>query len=245
MSANLWSGAADPHALTELVAGLEVDVLAVQELSADQAAAIAEVLPYGLLEPHPKYHGMGIALRRPAAVDHIQMSYRNVRRARLGVEDWPELGVEIEVLNVHVAAPHVGPPGSAFPRRRQQLRQLERYLIDGQEQGDSGYGGAAEGDAGSAQRASRFRQVLVGDLNSTPIWPVYRRLSRLMTDAAVAVAQRRGRPARATWGPWSGSPRLLRIDHGFVRGVEVEEFQVVDLPGSDHSALVLDVVPAD
>lgn len=244
MSANLWSGAAEADALVDLVETLEVDVLAVQELAADQARAIAEVLPFGRLEPHPKYHGMGIALRRPGAVDHVPMPYRNLRRARLGVEDWPELGAGIEVLNVHVAAPHVGPLGSGFPRRRQQLRHLERYLVDGQEEGDAGDGGPAEGEAARAPGPQPRRQVLVGDFNATPVWPVYRRLARHLTDAAVLVAQRRGRPVAATWGPWPGSRRLLRIDHGFVRGVEVEEFRVVELPGSDHSAVVIDVVPA-
>lgn len=243
MSANLWSGAAHPEALAGLVASLEIDVLATQELTADQADAIGEVLPFGLLEPHPKYHGMGIALRHPARVDHIEMPFRSARRARLGAGDWPDLGRDVEVLNVHVAAPHVGPLGSGFPKRRQQLRQLERYLIDGHQQRDARDRGPTEGETASPDQAAPRAQVLVGDFNSTPVWPVYRRLSRLMTDGAVVVAQRRGRPVRPTWGPWSGSPRLLRIDHGFVRGLDVEEFRVVEVPGSDHSAVVMDVVP--
>lgn len=252
MSANLWSGAADPDALVRLVAALGVDVLAAQELSEDQAAAIAEVLPYGILEPHRGFHGMGVALRQPGVVDHVEMPYRDARRARLDPLDWPGLVAPVEILNVHIAAPHVGPLGSGWPRRRKQLRHLERYLVDGEEQRDTENGrrthseGAAfcEGAVfGEGAAQDRPGQLLIGDFNSTPIWPVYRRLARHMSDAAVVVAQRRGRPLQSTWGPWSGSPRLLRIDHGFVRGLEIEEFQVVHIPGSDHSAVVLDILP--
>jgi endonuclease/exonuclease/phosphatase family metal-dependent hydrolase len=245
MSANLWSGGADPDGLARLVESLGVDVLAAQELGADQAQAIADVLPHGVLEPDDRHHGMGIALRHPARVDHLQLGYRNARRARLGAEDWPELGAELEVLNVHLAAPHVSPIGSGFPRRRQQLRDLERYLIHGDQQADARDEGTGEAEPARPPRPGGSRQVMVGDFNATPVWPVYRRLARLMTDAAVVVAQRQGRAVRATWGPWAGAPRLLRIDHGFVRGVEVEEFQVVTIPGSDHSAVVMDVVPGD
>ena len=86
--------------------------------------------------------------------------------------------------------------------------------------------------------------MLVGDFNSTPLWPAYHRVCARMNDAALMVARRRGeRPAR-TWGPWSGAPRLLRIDHGFVAGAEPEGFRVVEVPGSDHSAVVLDVTPS-
>ena len=83
----------------------------------------------------------------------------------------------------------------------------------------------------------------MGDFNSTPLWPAYRRIRSHLTDAAVAVAERRGRRVGRTWGPWASAPRLLRIDHGFVSGLEVEEFRVVEVFGSDHSAIVMDVVP--
>ncbi len=243
MSANLWSGAADCDALAGMIEALGVDVLAAQELSADQAGAIAEVLPYGVLEPHTRYHGMGVALRRPGTVDRVASPYRDVRRARLEPDAWPGLSARVEILNVHIAAPHVGPLGSGWYKRRHQLRHLERYLVEGEEQGDAEERGGAGGERPAARR-ERAPQLLVGDFNSTPVWPVYRRLARHMVDAAVVVAQRRGRPVRRTWGPWSGSPRLLRIDHGFLRGLEIEEFQVLHIPGSDHSALVLDVLPA-
>jgi len=37
VSANLWNGRAHPEAFAELVAGLEADIVAVQEMSPEQA----------------------------------------------------------------------------------------------------------------------------------------------------------------------------------------------------------------
>jgi endonuclease/exonuclease/phosphatase (EEP) superfamily protein YafD len=36
---------------------------------------------------------------------------------------------------------------------------------------------------------------------------------------------------------------LLRIDHGFVKGLRVDDFRVVTVPKSDHCAIVMDVAP--
>ena len=82
---------------------------------------------------------------------------------------------------------------------------------------------------------------MIGDFNATPNWPLYRRLATRIADAAGLDADRRGvRPSR-TWGPFPAGPRLFRIDHAFVRRTEVEGFRVVRIPGSDHSAVVVDV----
>jgi len=62
------------------------------------------------------------------------------------------------------------------------------------------------------------------------------------TDAAVTVATKTGEPLKPTWGPWPGSAKVLRIDHGFLRGVDVEGFEVLEVLGSDHCALVMDLI---
>ena len=61
MTANLWGGGAEPTTLADLLDSLRPDVLAVQELSHEQAEAIASVLPHGVLEPRDDHTGMGIA----------------------------------------------------------------------------------------------------------------------------------------------------------------------------------------
>ncbi len=199
---------------------VDADVVAVQELAAPQAAALAAVLPFGRLDPALDYAGMGIARRTPGAVARLPLPPRDayLTEVALAVPGGGTLGVE--VVNVHILAPHLQPTWWALAGRRAQLRGLEAHL------------------EASADRP----RVLVGDLNATPAWPLYRRLCRRLCDGARAVAANgaRSRPLR-TWGPWPGAPRLLRLDHVLVRGVRVTALRVLPLPGSDHSALVVDI----
>jgi endonuclease/exonuclease/phosphatase (EEP) superfamily protein YafD len=241
LSANLYGGRARPTAVAALVEALQVDVLAAQELSFEQADALREVLPYGDLDPHAAHEGMGVALRRPARTSRVPISFRNARVAHLSPADWPELAVPLDVINVHIAAPHLAPPLGGLMRRRRQLRSLEAYLAELAGRGDTPQPAATPPASEPEAAAPAPSRVLVGDFNATPLWPVYRRIASQLTDAAIAVAQQRGRPLKRTWGPWYGAPRLLRIDHGFVLGVHVEEFEVVEVPGSDHSAIVMDL----
>lgn len=218
MSANLWQ-AADPQALAAQVEELGVDVLAVQELVAPQAEALAKVMPYGALEPANDYTGMGIALRRPAELDRIRMPCRDARLARVGVDGQGGAPLMVEVVNIHVIGPQVFPQPLSLHTRREQWRQLSRHF-----------------DSTPAER-----RIVVGDFNSTVRFPFYRRMAERMRDAAVEVARRRGENPRPTWGPWYGSPRLMRIDHAFVEGVEVIDFQTVSVRGADHSGILVDL----
>lgn len=218
MSANLWQ-AADPRALVEQVEALGVDVLAVQELVEAQAEALAAAMPFGCLEPANDYTGMGIAMRRPGDYGRIAMPCRDARLVRIGVDGNGGAPQPLEIVNVHVIGPHVFPATRSLLTRREQLRQLFRHF-----------------DAEPTQR-----RVVLGDFNSTAQWPLYRRLAERMSDAAVEVARRRGERPRATWGPWYDSPRLMRIDHAFVTGMRVVDFQTVSVLGADHSAIVVDL----
>ncbi len=219
LSANLWNGRADASAFADLVVALSADVVAVQEVTPDQAEALARALPHGQIEPDWDHHGMGIALQRPATHSKIELHRRPARVATLSPEDWPHLERPVEITNLHIAAPQILFPYVGLAARRIQMRDFDAHF------------------AGMDDAA----RVLVGDFNSTPRWPVYQRIASQFSDAAVAVAQLRGRKAEPTWGPWAGSPRVLRIDHGFIRGLRAEEFQVVEIVGSDHSAIVMDL----
>lgn len=219
LSANLLNGGADPDALADLLRSLDVDVAGFQELTPEQAEAISDVLPYGALNPRRDYHGMGLALRQPADHETVRLPRRDAMIVRLSPDVWSGLSRALAVVNVHITAPQIWPPWHTWRYRRGQLHGLLGHLA-----------GSPEG-----------RLAMVGDFNATPSWPLYRRLVGRLVDAARLDAKRRGvRPAR-TWGPWPGSPRLLRIDHVFVRETEVEAFRVVNVPGSDHSAVVVDV----
>lgn len=218
VSANLWNGAGDPRAFAELVEALAPDAVATQELAPEQAEALARVLPWGQLNPTRGYDGMGIALREPAPVHRLALPYCDAQVAQI-ICQGAAGRFELEILNVHVRAPHAMQAWQPLLMRRGQLRGLMRHL----------------------SASPRRRRVLVGDLNATPIWPVYRRLTAHLTDAAVAAARRRGSTPRPTWGPWPRGPRILRIDHALVHGVAVDDFQVMRVPGTDHSAIVVDL----
>jgi endonuclease/exonuclease/phosphatase (EEP) superfamily protein YafD len=186
--------------------------VAVQELATVQAEALAGVLPFGRLEVRP--HRMGIALREPGRVRRITLAGRDAYAADVTST---ASGAVITVVNAHIIAPHMGPPWKVAAVRGRQIHGLEAYL-----------------------RSAPRPLVLVGDLNSTPLWPAYRRLSAILTDAAAEIARLERRRPRRTWGLRYG-PRLFRIDHALVAGVMVEKVQVLPIAGSNHYAVVVDL----
>ncbi len=223
LTANLFADRADPETFAELLRELAVDIACFQELGARQAEAIARVLPHGKLEPGATkrdYDGMGIAACRPLAVSRFTLPRRDARIATLAPNDWPELGAALELVNLHIQAPHTFPQWRAFATRRAQLAALLPHLD-------------ATPDA---------PRVVCGDFNATPLWPAYRALAARLPDLASEHAAPHGARPRRTWGPWPGSARALRIDHVFGNGVLAANVQVVAVRGSDHSALVVDLI---
>lgn len=224
LTANLLSGGADPAALAELLHRHRVDVACLQELGAAQASAVIRVLPHGKLEPGIDArdpNGMGIALRRPGRVQRLPLRRRDGRVAELLPGDWPGLDAPLEILNVHLQAPHASPPWRTLAERRDQVRAIESYL----------------------RSAPRMGRVLAGDLNATPRWPAYRRLAACLDDAPARHAGRAGGRAGATWGPRRLGLALLRIDHVLSRGLDVIHQGVLRIPGSDHRAVLVELRP--
>lgn len=215
VSANLGNGRAESAAFAELIDRLQPDVAAVQEITPHQAGALTEVLPYGELAPSQWFVGMGIALRRPGTARPVRLGYRDAWVADVAADN----GASVEVLNVHIRAPHLLPPWRTIRLRREQLHAIEAYLEESPD----------------APRA------VVGDLNSTAQWPLYRRLARNLTDAAVAPARQRGGRPEGTWTPSPDIRPFFRIDHILVCGLEVDDFRVAPIRGSDHCAVVADV----
>ncbi|ETX09024.1 MAG: hypothetical protein ETSY2_01935, partial [Candidatus Entotheonella gemina] len=142
---------------------------------------------------------------------------------RLSPAHWPQLRTPIEIVNVHIMAPHKLPYARSLAMRRGQLSGLLNVLA--QEPG--------------------IPRAILGDFNAAPLWPLYRRLASRFTDAAVAVARGHGKP-RPTWPhlPALGLKGLIRIDHCFLSHLSALHVQVVPIPGSDHLGLCADVVQA-
>jgi endonuclease/exonuclease/phosphatase family metal-dependent hydrolase len=224
LSANLKNGAADPDAFANLVASLAVDVLALQEVSFDQAEPLTRLFEFGEVVPHEQFVGRGLLCSHPVRIERIPLIWGFALTARLEPRDWNQLGGPVEVTNLHVAAPHMLSPQPGPVLRWNQGREFDAFL--------------ARADQASQPAPAR---LMVGDFNSTPGWPWYRRMALQFTDAATEFAAKAGTSTEPTWGPWPGGPKLLRIDHGFTRGLEVEGVEVLEIAGSDHSALVIDL----
>lgn len=218
LTVNLWNDHTDAEAFGRLVAEHRPDVVCVQELASACAEALAAELPHGRLEPDEPYLGMGIATRHPVRMERIPLAYRDARVAWLDPQHWPGLSAPLEIVNAHVISP--GPWG---PLRRRRIRRAQtRGLLE------------------HIDAAPERRRVLLGDLNATPIWPVYRGIASRLEDAVARHARERGSRLTPTWPCWFGRP-LLRIDHCFTSGLAVEQVEVVPLPGSDHAAVRVDL----
>jgi hypothetical protein len=262
LSANLMNGGACSEAFAAMVAALDVDLLAVQEVGYEQAGPLAELFDHGQIDPADNYVGMGLMCRYPVSLERVEMTWGFGQTVRLEAGDGNELSRPIEVTNLHVAAPHMLSPLPGPYLRWRQASELDAYLkradgrdelqvpgVDAQSRNESKSNNKAtnvSAGQGSPTRPGSERKnsparLLVGDFNATPYWPWYRRMASQFTDAAVTVADKAGTSPKPTWGPWPGAPKLLRIDHGFLRGLEVQEFEVFEIEGSDHSALVMDI----
>lgn len=221
LSANLQNDSADPDGVAALVRREDPDVLCVQELGPEQASALADVLPHGRLEPGTDHHGQGILLRCPTRVTTLSLTRRDARVAVLQPDDWHDLAEPLEIVNVHVVSP-LAPPIVTMPAiRGAQLRQVLAHVT------------------ASPVR----RRALIGDFNATPVWPVYRGMVAHFDDAVLRHARARGRRPRRTWPSWSWLPgvRMLRIDHCFTEGLVAADVATLDIPGSDHDALRVDL----
>ncbi len=219
LTANLWGTRVDAPGFADSLRYLDPDVVCVQELAASAASVLESLYDHGELTATNDFKGMGIALRNPGKFSKLEMPQKNGLVAVLAPDDWPTLSEPLEIVNLHFAAPGPRHFPSQLRARRGQWAVFEDYLNE------------------SPPRA----RLLVGDMNSTPLWPLYWRLAGHFTDAHRLVAKQHRRRPRRTWGPTHGWPRLLRIDHVFTQGVEVSDLWVVPMPGSDHSGVVSDL----
>ena len=212
LTQNLYNGRADPHSLADALRVHAPDVVALQELSTRGAEVLSDWGTTVLLDPRDDTTGMGIAVRGPALLGRLEFPHRNPVRATLSSADWG-LEADLEIVNAHLVNPIARPMALSRRLRQREIIALEQFL-----------------GSGEASRA------LVGDLNSSPLWPLYRRLRTIAADGALAAGT-----ARRTWGPWPWAPRLLRIDHVFTQRVRVLRTSVIRIAGADHSGLLVDL----
>ena len=167
MAFNLGPGVSQPAGLTEAIAGVGADLVAVEELYPEAVAAFDAALaaryPYRIL---PAEQGASGLLSRYPILAYERFRPAGVGRAAL------QAALEVEGLPAHVFVLHpeppihrVGPPGQKAPRLYE--RQLEAQLAD--------VIGRAEGLAGPV--------LVMGDFNMGDQGRSYTVISRALGDA--------------------------------------------------------------
>jgi endonuclease/exonuclease/phosphatase family metal-dependent hydrolase len=213
LSTNLQNGGAAPVALARVLDEWQPDLVVAQELAADCAEVIATRYSHGLLKPAIDFSGVGLAAAHPITVTWVPLVHRAALSGMLDESDWHLDDGPLEIIGVHLTNPLQRPlSGARHSRSREAEVLLERGLPE-------------------------HARVIIGDMNATPAWPLYRTLCGVGADAARASKSR-----RKTWAPQWWQPAMLRIDHAFVHRVEVIATHTARIRGTDHRALIVDVV---
>ena len=212
LTINLYTGQASDASFAAALRTHAPDVVAVQELSAGAAHVLRDWGTAHLLDPRDDTTGMGLAARFPIQFERLEFPFRRPIRARFDGSQW-QLG-PVELVNAHLVNPIARPLGQSRRLRTQELEALE-HLLESKRDG---------------------ARILVGDLNSSPRWPLYRRIAQLASDGAVEAGT-----ARRTWSYFPRTPPLLRIDHVFLQGASCLATQLVRIQGADHRGLLVDI----
>lgn len=212
MTANVLEDAVDTVRLGELIDRVNPDLVVLQEMTEGAAAVLADRFEHHFLFPSVEFEGRGVASKLVAECGSIDLPWRSGTWARVEID-----GKSLIVAGVHMSNPIQFPWWQSLRERREQFDALLAWV----------------------DRQDADALIVAGDMNASPAWPLYRRLSERFDDLALSAAD--GEP-EATWGWRPGWPRMLRIDHIFGSGVKPVATQVEPIKGSDHHALIVDVV---
>lgn len=214
MTANLLSGRADVVHLDSILRQFDPDLLLIQELGENAADLIADRFEHHDLHPDLEAKGRGIASKLPGTFLELPLPWRP------GL--WARLDLGLQVANIHVRNAVAFPWWTSVKYRGTQLDSLFEWA--------------------EVNLDPSVPFVLAGDMNASPAWPVYRSLAERWDDLVARWAEQSGNRLMPTWGWRPGWPRMLRIDHVFGRGLSVNSTSVAPIRGSDHAAVVVDLV---
>ncbi|WP_349253359.1 endonuclease/exonuclease/phosphatase family protein [Saccharopolyspora erythraea] len=217
MSANLYFGEADAARVVELVRSNRIDVLSLQELTPELAAALdraglGELMPHRVFEAHAGAEGTGIASRYP--LRSLALVPPTTMRQPSALVDLPG-DRDVELVAVHPVIP-VG--SDTVGDWQREITVLPHTPAE-----------------------SRPPRVLAGDFNATlDHSPLRGLLGRGYADAAEVT----GAGLRPTWpraDAWLPPP--VTIDHVLVsEGVVVQDYRTFEVAGADHRAVVAHLV---
>jgi endonuclease/exonuclease/phosphatase (EEP) superfamily protein YafD len=209
LTVNLWIGRADPAVVVGLVRSLDVDLLAVQELTttglhALDSAGLGTTLPYRV--PYLEPHVSGLFSRFPLRDDGVRVHPSSFGQARATVSVPGAAPVAVE--SVHSCAP-IGPGADRWWRA--DLANQPPATVHGP------------------------LRLLIGDFNATLD---HRPLRRLLATGYRDAAEVRGTGLRPTWAGTDGSLPGVTIDHVLAdRRIGVTDHRVATVRGTDHRAV--------
>ncbi|NLG54318.1 MAG: endonuclease/exonuclease/phosphatase family protein [Rhodococcus sp.] len=215
LQANIMLGESDAADLVQQISRRDVDILTIEELTDDAVQRLADegidqLLPEQFLVPKPDGGGgTGIYSKFPLSDEHLLPHFAMANlSATVEVSDSEQLAL----FAVHPRAPY---PEPAW-RWADEMERLREAVHS---------------------RAAQDPEVPVlvsGDFNSTYSHTRYR---TFLTDGFDDVAERVGAGITPSYPANTWYPALVGIDRMIIRGLTVQEFNVVDLPGSDHHGL--------
>ncbi|MGK2904563.1 MAG: endonuclease/exonuclease/phosphatase family protein [Mycobacterium sp.] len=225
LSSNIRKGRADPEAFVALAVG-RADVITVSELTAEAVtrfgeAGIRRTFPYSILVPRPGAGGMGLWSRYPLTAVPTSKYGSNFIAARVRI---PGVTDEPLVASVHLMSPLAG-GANTFAQWNHWITAARSEFAD------------------YAATAGPAAVIIAGDFNATPDMRQYRDLLGVGYRDAV---NQTGGGFSPTYSPRPWIPPLITIDHVLTRNAAAQSIRTVDIPGSDHRALLATIaVPLD
>jgi endonuclease/exonuclease/phosphatase (EEP) superfamily protein YafD len=213
---NAKGGRADPAVILRILRQHDVDVLAVQELTAPMvswltAAGLSEMLPFCHLDPRPGSGGTGLWACWPLTpLPPVPGIGSATPRALIA----PPGGFPVTLTAVHPAAPIHG----RADRWRHELAMIQRTLA-----------------------AVDEPQVVAGDFNASRDHRAFREfLAAGFVDCADA-SQKRSWPG-FTWPTDGRRQPVMRLDHVLVsRTATVRMTRAIRIPRTDHHGVLADI----
>ncbi|GJF12464.1 hypothetical protein NGTWS0302_01890 [Mycolicibacterium cyprinidarum] len=226
LSSNLYKGQAEASSLVGF-ARENADVITVAELTSEAAErfsreGINETFPYSHLKPAPGAGGIGMWSKYPLTVLTAPRHSRvTMPAARLRV---PGVRLDPLLASVHIMSPVAGDHNTVDDWRL-------------------GMAGAKEQLNFFARTAGPAAVIIGGDYNSTPD---LRQFRDLLTNGYRDAVEQTGAGFAPTYPSNTWHPPIIVIDHVLTRNAAATSIRTVDIPGSDHRALLATVtVPLD
>ncbi|OBB29003.1 endonuclease [Mycolicibacterium elephantis] len=226
LSSNLRKGRADASSFVGLAKN-RADVITVSELTAEEVqefsrVGIEESFPNSVLKPAPGAGGIGLWSRYPLVpVRPVKHPGSAIASAQVQI---PHVRFSPLIASVHITSPITAEAGS-FDRWRNGIVDIKTNL------------------GHFAEKAGPAAVIIAGDFNSTPDMRQFR---DLLTNGYRDAVEQTGAGFAPTFPSNKWFPPVLVIDHVLTRNAAASSIQTVDIPGSDHRALLAIVeVPLD